>query len=261
VTSRPTPAYGDGVPSHVSLLTFLLLLSGGIAGGFINTVAGGGSVITVPILVEVVGAGVANGTLRVAILLQGLSGVTNYHRGGAVPWRRIVRFIPPMVAGAVGGAWVATLVSPEGMRRAFAIAVLLVAISVLFKPSRWTGMSGDRLRQPWASLAYLAVGFYGGFIQVGVGFLLLAALVLGTGFDLVKGNAAKMVLVLSYGPVVIFLFARAAQVDWAAGVVLGVGSMIGAFIASTLAIRKGADWIRWVLVVAAVGAATRMLLV
>lgn len=233
---------------------------GGIAAGFLNTVAGGGSVIAIPILAGIVGPTVANGTLRISILLQGIAGVAGFQRGGAMPWRAVLPLIAPTTAGAIGGAWVATQVSAGFMRTAFAIAVMLVALTVLVGPSRWVGTSEPRLHEPWRSLAFTAIGFYGGFLQAGVGFPLLLALVPGLGLGLVRGNAAKTLLVLIHTPFVLLLFARAAQVDWYAGLVLGVGSMVGALAASLLAVREGAArWIRWVVVLAALGAATQML--
>jgi uncharacterized membrane protein YfcA len=241
-------------------VTVLLLLVGGTIAGFVNTVAGGGSVVTIPILVEIVGASVANGTNRIAILMQNLVGVAGFQRGKAVPWSKVWPLVPPVLIGALSGAYVATTIPTEAMQRVFAFVVVLVAASVLVKPSRWMGGGEPRLRGPWRWLAFLAVGFYGGFVQAGVGFLMLAGLVLGGGFGLVKGNAAKVTLILLYTPLVLILFASADQVDLAIGLVLGVGNMTGAWIASNLAIKKGAGWIRWVLIVAAVAAALRMLL-
>jgi uncharacterized membrane protein YfcA len=224
-------------------------------------VAGGGSVVTIPILVEIVGASVANGTNRIAILMQNLVGVARFQRGGAVQWSEVWPLAPPVVLGALGGAYVATTIPSETMRRVFAFVIVMVALSVLIKPSRWEGGADRRLHQPWRWLAFLAVGFYGGFVQAGVGFLMLAGLVLGGGFGLVKGNAAKVTLILLYTPLVVILFASADQVDLAVGLVLGLGNMTGAWIASSLAIKKGAGWIRWVLILAAIAAALRMLLV
>ena len=147
------------------------------------------------------------------------------------------------------------------MKRVFALVVLLVAASVLVKPSRWLGGHESRLREPWRTLLFFAGGFYGGFVQAGVGFILLAGLVLGGGLDLVKGNAAKLLLVLVYTPISLALFAYSGNVDWLAGLVLGAGNATGAFVAASLALKKGAaGWIRWVVVVAAVAAAARMLL-
>ena len=136
--------------------------------------------------------------------------------------------------------------------------LLLVAASVLFRPSRWIEERDVALHEPWRSLAFLAIGFYGGFVQAGVGFLLLAGLVLGGGLNLVNGNAAKVVLIAAYTPVALLFFARAAQVDLAVGAVLSVGQITGAWVAAHLAITKGAGWVRWVLVVAAVIAAVRL---
>ncbi len=243
----------------MSLPTILLLLATGLVAGFINTVAGGGSAITLPVLVEIVGASVANGTNRVAILMQNVVGATSFHRGGKVPWRFVAAVLGPTVAGAAVGAWVATLVPGEIMKRIFGLVIILVALSVLVRPSRWMREGESKLREPWRSLAFFGIGLYGGFVQAGVGFLLLAGLVLGGGLGLVRGNAAKVVTILVYTPVTLLLFARAAQVDLQAGLVLGVGNMGGALVASRLAIKKGAGWIRWVLVVAATVAALRML--
>jgi uncharacterized membrane protein YfcA len=243
----------------MSLGTVLLLLAAGMVAGFVNTVAGGGSVVTLPVLVEIVGASVANGTNRIAILMQSLAGLAGYQRGKAVPWHAVWPLIPPMLLGAVSGAYVATTISSETMRRVFAFVVLLVAVLVFVKPSRWIGEAEPRLHQPWRWLVFLAAGFYGGFVQAGAGFLMLAGLVLGGGLGLVNANAAKVALILLYTPLVLVLFAFADQVDLAVGLTLGVGNMTGAWISAHLAVRKGAGWIRWVLIVAAVAAAIRML--
>ncbi|MDH3259942.1 MAG: sulfite exporter TauE/SafE family protein [Acidimicrobiia bacterium] len=244
----------------MSLGTVLLLIGGGMIAGFVNAVAGGGSVVTIPILVEIVGASVANGTNRIAILMQQIGAVAGFQRGKAVPWSEVWPLLPPVMVGALGGAYVATTIPSEAMRRVFAFVVVLAAAAVLVQPSRWMGGTERLIRQPWRWLIFLAVGFYGGFVQAGVGFLVLAGLVLGSGFGLVKANAAKAALILLYTPLVLILFASADQVDLAVGLVLGVGNMTGAWIASNLAIKKGAGWIRWVLVPAAIAAALRMLL-
>ena len=244
----------------MSTTNILLLLLAGIAAGFVNTVAGGGSVITLPVLVEIVGASVANGTNRVAILMENAVAAVSFHGGKKVPWRFVAPLLLPIIVGAGAGAWVATLLSAETMKRVFGVVIVLVALSMLIRPSRWMQEGEPRIREPWRSLAFLGIGFYGGFVQAGVGFLLLVGLVLVEGLGLIRGNAAKVVLILAYTPLSLFLFARAGQVDWAAGATLGVGSMTGALIASRLAIRKGAaGWIRWVVIAAALVAALRML--
>jgi uncharacterized membrane protein YfcA len=192
--------------------------------------------------------------------LANASALTRFQKGGAVPWHRVGRLIVPIVLGAALGAWLATQVSGDVMKKVFAVVLVLVAASVLLRPSRWVEGHERDLGEPWRSLIFFGIGFYGGFVQAGVGFLLLMGLVLGSGMDLVRGNAAKVVLILAYTPVALVFFASASQVDLQVGLVLSIGQMTGAWIGARLAILKGAAWIRWVLVVAAIVAALRMLL-
>jgi uncharacterized membrane protein YfcA len=244
----------------VTILQALALLSGGLAAGFINTLAGGGSAITLPILTEIVGPNVANGTNRIAILLANMSATTGFQRGRVIPWEGLRRLILPTVVGAAAGAWLATQLTPEAMRKVFGVVIVLVAGSVLLRPSRWVEGRERELGEPLRSAIFFGIGFYGGFVQAGVGFLLLAGLVLGSGMDLVRGNGAKVVLILCYTPVALVFFASAAQVDLVVGAVLSAGQMTGAWLGARFAILKGAAWIRWILVVAALAAALRLLL-
>jgi hypothetical protein len=244
----------------MDLLTALVLIIAGFGAGFVNTVAGGGSVITIPVLVEALGdAGVANGTNRIAILMAQAAATTGFRRAGKLEWRRVLPLLPATVAGAVTGAWIATKLDSESMTKVFAFVLVLVALSVLVKPSKWLGGHERAIREPLRSLVFFAIGFYGGFVQAGVGFLLLAGLVVGGGLDLVRGNAAKVFLILVYTPVALLLFASAAQVNWSYGLVMGIGNVFGAVLATRLAVTRGAGWIRWVLILMAVVAATRML--
>jgi len=237
----------------------VIIALGGLASGFINTLAGGGSAITLPILTEIVGPSVANGTNRVAVQLANIAAVFGFARGGKLEWRRVVAIIPFAIVGAALGAWTATQLSGDAIRTIIGVVLVLVAVSVLVRPSRWVeGREGEW--PSWVrSIVFVVLGFYGGFIQAGVGFMLLAALVFGVGFDLVTGNAAKVLLIATYTPIALFLFARAGQVDYAVGAVLAVGQVFGALIAARMAIRRGADWVRWILIGAALLAAGRLL--
>ena len=238
--------------------SMVLLFLAGIAAGFINAIAGGGSAITIPILTEMVGASVANGTNRVAVLIANIAAVAGFQRDNKVPWDIVKPLAPAALFGAIGGAWVATLLSAAAMRRVFSAVLVLLALSVLVRPNRWLGGGAPRLRQPWSTVLFFLIGFYGGFVQAGVGFLLLAGLVMGSGLDLVRGNGAKVALIASYTWVALLLFAFAGQVDFGLGLVLAGGNASGAYVAARVAVRKGAPWVRWMLVVAAIGAAVRM---
>lgn len=223
--------------------------------------AGGGSALTVPLLVAMTDGNIANGTNRVAVMFANLTAIAAYQKGEAVPWTGVRRLLIPTAAGSAAGAWTATQLSPEGMRRVFAVVLLLIALSVAFNANRWLESSTARLGFAARNLVFLFVGFYGGFVQIGVGILLLAALVLGSGFDMLRGNAAKVVLIAVYTPVALFFYFRAGDVDLPLGLILAAAYSSGAFTAARLAVQKGAAWARWVLIAAAAGAAVRMLFV
>lgn len=237
----------------------IILFLAGVGAGFINTVAGGGSAISLPVLTELVGASVANGTNRVAILIANIVAAAGFERDRMVPWKIVKPLVPPAIVGAAGGAYVATRLSAGAMRNVFAVVLVLIALSVLLRPNRWLEEQTPRLRQPWTSIVFLAIGFYGGFVQAGVGFFLLFGLVFGAGLNLVTGNAAKVVLIASYTWIALLLFVFAGQVNFGLGLVLAAGNSSGAWVAARLAVKKGAPWVRWLLIVAALVAAIRML--
>ena len=141
----------------MTILEGVLLLFGGLAAGFINTLAGGGSAITIPILTEIVGINVANGTNRIAILLANASALTRFQRGGVVPWGRVGVLVVPILMGAALGAWTATQMSGDTLKRVFAVVLVLVAASVLLRPSRWVEGHERVMKEPWRSLLFFAI--------------------------------------------------------------------------------------------------------
>jgi hypothetical protein len=233
----------------------VVLAAAGLAAGFINTLAGGGSSITLPALEWVTGSpGVANATNRIAILLQNVAAVAGFHSGKAVPWGFALRLAVPAALGGVAGAWVATMLDPGAMRVALSVAILFVAVTAVYKPA-----VAPRLRGAGTVLALFGAGFYAGFVQVGVGFLMLACLVGGLRLDLVKANAAKVLIVLVVTVPVLIVFGLRGQLWIAEGLVLACGNMGGAWIASRLAVKRGATWVRVVVVIAAIGAVLKLL--
>ena len=245
---------------ELDLITGVWLVLAGFASAFINVMAGGGSAVTLIILEPLLGPNIANATNRVAIVFANILGTANFSRKKLVPWKLSFSLLFPTMIGTGLGAWVATRVSNETMRTAFAVVLVGVALSVLLKPSAWVkGQVDPRLGKWGKAAAFLAIGFYGGFIQVGVGFLLISGLVLGCGLDLVKGSAAKMFLIACYTALALGIFVLADQVNWGVGLVMAIGNCSGAWLGTRLAIEKGAGLIRWLLAIASVGVAVRML--
>lgn len=232
----------------------------GFATAFINVMAGGGSAVSLMVLLPLLGPVEANATNRVAILFANILGTSNFARKKLVPWRMSSGLIIPALIGTGAGAWVATEVSPETIRTAFGVVLIGVALSVLLKPSAWLSEQVEPRLGRWGrAVAFLAIGFYGGFIQVGVGFLLIGGLVLGCGLDLVKGSAAKMFLIAVFTALAVLIFVWADQINWTVGLVMAIGNSIGAYLGTRLAMEKGARLIRWLLAIASVAVAIRML--
>jgi uncharacterized membrane protein YfcA len=233
----------------------LVLALAGLAAGFINTLAGGGSVITIPALEWITGSpGIANATNRIAVLFQNIGAVAGFHTGRAVPFRLALRLAIPASIGGLSGACVATLLEPPAMRVALSIAIGLVALAAVVRPPRT-----PPLRSPWTEAIFLLVGFYTGFLQVGVGFLLLACLVGGLSLDLVRANAAKVLIVLVATVPSLVLFGLTGHLRLAEGLVLACGNTGGAWIASRLAVKRGGTWIRAVVLLSAVSAIVKLL--
>ncbi|HEX5137951.1 MAG TPA: sulfite exporter TauE/SafE family protein [Planctomycetota bacterium] len=236
-------------------LQAFILAAAGLLAGFLNTLAGGGSAVTVPALEWVTGSpGLANATNRIAILFQNLAGVAGFSTGRAVPFRLAIRLAVPMTLGGVAGAYVATLLPDSAMRVALSLSMGLVAVSAFVRPPKT-----PPLRSPWTEVTFLLVGFYTGLVQVGVGFILLACLVGGLSLDLVRANATKVFVVLVATVPTLVVFLLDGKLLFAEGLVLGCGNMGGAWIAARLAVKRGGSWIRWVIAASALGAITKLL--
>ncbi len=141
-----------------------------------------------------------------------------------------------------------------------AIVLIVVGSFVLLSPGRWVkGSDKAPGRKPWLlGVAFILVGFYGGFIQAGIGFFILATLVVWGGYDLVHANAIKVLVILVYTVPALIIFAKNGQVDWTTGLILSAGNMSGAWLGTHLGLSKGSRWIRWVLLVAILLAALRL---
>jgi uncharacterized protein len=236
----------------MSLAEIIILIVAGIFVGFINTLSGGGSVISLSLLLLLgLPAGIANGTNRISIFFQTFSSVGSFTKQKMFTNLRPVWLGIPATIGAVTGAWVAVDVNEKVIEIAMAVAMVIMTFFLFYKPDKWLKENPAMLNRPlnwWQMVIFFVVGFYGGFIQVGVGYFLLMSLVLGVGYDLVKANAVKNLIVFFYAIFALLVFVINGQVNYLYGLVLSAGSVIGALIASYLAVKKGAGFIRGVIV-------------
>jgi len=242
---------------------YLLVVAVGIVAGIINTLAAGGSLLTLPVLMALgLPPNMANGTNRIAIFLQNVVGVRQFHKEKVMDFPSGFRVGIPAAAGAIVGAFIAVNLNDEVMKLAIAGVMILVFFLILLKPNRWINSHETHPPIPyWLQvIVFFGVGVYGGFIQAGVGFFLLTSLVLGSGFELVKANALKVLIILLYTPLALLIFFLHGDVNLWIGLVLAVGNMTGAWIGTKIAVKWGAVFIRYFVLVAILIASTKLIL-
>jgi len=227
----------------------------GLVGGFVNTLAGGGSLVTLPALLLLgLPADIANATNRVGVLAQslvaarGLGGDARL-RGTATAW-----IIAPALAGSLAGAWIAARISPDVLKPLLVGTLVLIAFTLLLKPDALV-VTGDtppldpRSRALGVPGLFL-IGAYGGFLQVGVGIFLLLFLGGVLRYDLLLGNALKSLLVAALTAVALAVFVLEGQVWWVPGLLMSVAMVAGAHLGVRFALTRGQDAIRKVVFVA-----------
>ena len=240
----------------------LVVLAGFIA-GFINTLAGSGSLVTLPLLIfSGLPAGVANGTNRVGILLQNVVGVNSFHKQKVLDVRGVISLGIPAVFGSVLGAQIAVGLNETLMRRVIGVIMIVMLFVILLRPKRWlkgTLLEIETRPTLFQIILFFLIGIYGGFIQAGVGIFLLSGLVLGVGYDLVRANAVKVGIVLFFTIFALAVFILNDQVNWAFGFILAIGNMLGAWAAAKVAVEKGAIWVRRLLIAVVIVSAANLL--
>jgi uncharacterized membrane protein YfcA len=240
----------------------LTILAGAVA-GFINTLAGSGSLVTLPLLIFIgLPATVANGTNRVGILLQNIVGMNSFRRQEMLDIRCVWYLGIPAVIGSILGAQIAVSLNETLMRRVIGIIMVVMLFVILLRPRRWlTGEVNTIATRPTLlQLAiFFVIGIYGGFIQAGVGIFLLAGLVLVVGYDVVRANAVKVGIVLFFTIFALAIFVANDQVNWMVGFILAIGNMIGAWLGARVAVEAGAIWVRRLLILVVIISAANLL--
>ncbi len=242
--------------------SYFLLFGVGSVAGALNVIAGGGSFLTLPVLIFLgLPPTVANGTNRVGVVFQNVGAVWSFRRHGMIEWGSLLWAALPATFGAILGTWAALWVGDELFQRILVFLMVVVTLWTLWDPLK------DRYAEATGSssppvLAVLGIGFfisgvYGGFVQAGVGFLILAATSIA-GLDLVRGNVVKVLSVLCFGVVSLSMFAWQNKVDWWIGLTLGAGTVLGGLVGVKLTVLKGHAWIKRVVTVTIIMFALRL---
>jgi hypothetical protein len=242
----------------VTPLEAAMLVTGGLAAGVVNTLAGGGSLISVPLLVVTGLPGtVANGTNRIGILLQSGVAAWRFREQGLWDVRSAGVELAAVAAGALAGAFAVTQLSDRFFERAFAVAMVVLLVPTLRRPPE-PGVRKTR-PSPWLRApAFFGIGLYGGAFQAGVGILLVFALA-WAGYDLVRANGLKVVTNFCFTLLAIPVFVAEGKVAWPQAFALAAGFAAGGELGARLAVRGGERLIRPVLAVAVLALAGRML--
>ena len=235
----------------------LLLLFGGGFAGAVNAVAGGGSMLTVPLL-DLAGAeGVdANGSNRVGILISNVSSLQSYRSEGVAIPVGLVPIVAPALVGSLIGAFGISRLTDDTFRTVFGLIMIPLILLTIFKPKV------DTDAEPWSMAVtigvFFGIGLYAGAIQAGVGLVLLAALS-RSGFDLITANVVKVIFIFFATTIALPVFIIQDNVRWIPALLLAVGLSVGGWLGAKFAVRGGEKKIRVVMIVAAIALALNLL--
>jgi len=237
----------------MSLTLIIILIISGLFVGFINTLSAGGTVISIALYLALgIPAPIANATNRIGVLIQSFSTGLMMKREGLIDNKKTLRLAIPTMLGALVGSLLASVLT-QNIFSYFMGAILILMIFFLFmNPSKLSQDDKERLSKPISLMKYIAffgIGIYGGFIQVGTGFLLMTAGTMLIGYDIIKTNALKVSIMFLYTLVAMTVFIFDSQIYWSYGLVHSIGSIAGSWVATKFALKKGANFVRWVVVI------------
>ena len=235
----------------------VLLIVGGLAAGTINTIAGGGSLLTVPLLVLAgVEGNVANGSNRLGVLTSSTVAHFSFRRQGISVLRHSVPVLVPVIVGSVIGAALVGQLADGTFEKVFGFLMIPVLIASFLPKKKQTEM--PKLGAKGTLVMFFFVGLYGGAFQAGVGLILVAALS-RSGFDLINASAVKVIVTVTLALSAIPVFVLNDQIAWGPAAILAIGFGAGGFFGAKLAVKGGERLIRPVLFAAVIGLSGRLL--
>ena len=231
----------------------LLLIFVGFIAGVINVLAGGGSLLSLPVLIFLgIPPATANGTNRIAIIIQNIFAVKGFQSRGVHTFPFSIYLAIPATLGAIVGALMGVKIEGELFNKILGVIMVVIVGYMLFKPKDTAIQFVERThgKPLWISvIVFFLIGVYGGLIHVGVGFMILVSLSSINRISLVKGNAIKVFVALVYSLVALAIFAYHDRVNWIYGLILSLGNASGAWFASRWSVNKGDGFIKKILLI------------
>ncbi len=235
----------------------MLLVLGGTAAGIVNAVAGGGSMLTVPLLVLAgVPGNAANGSNRLGILTGNLASAAEFRRLGVQGLAHAGVVIGPAIAGSLVGSLAINRLTDGAFETVFGLLMIPLVLLTINKPKPKT--DGTSWSRNTTMIVFFGVGIYGGAVQAGVGLVMLAALS-RAGFDLVTANSIKVLVNLAVTCVALPIFILQGEIRWIPAILLALGLTAGGWAGARLGVSKGEQWIRRIMIFAALALALRLL--
>ncbi|WP_261344010.1 sulfite exporter TauE/SafE family protein [Candidatus Uabimicrobium amorphum] len=235
---------------------FLFLV--GIAMAVVNILAGGGSILSIPMLIFFgISPTEANATNRVAILMQNTSALLSFARQGIVVINEAKIMIVPSLCGAFFGAHLGVYIGNEIFKKIFS-TVIPIALATMFFKQR--NVEVDTMNKPLLMSVFFCVGVYGGFIQAGVGFIIILALTSFTNFDLIRINAIKVTIVFCYTIVAVVIFMINGKIQWTPAILLSCGAVIGGWLGSYINVKLKDVWVKCFILVLGILFSIRLIL-
>lgn len=244
----------------MDVLEILLIVGVGLAAGFFNVVAAGGSLLTLPMLIFLgLPALEANGTNRVAILAQNVMATSRYHKKKLIPYSFAIYPAISATLGSVLGALIVAEMNEHLFHRVLAIVMALVAFTLLVSPKQKPSAPRITGKYKWLNvIGFFFVGIYGGFLHAGIGVFMLLLLTGVSRYNLVSANAIKIFVALVYVAVSFSVFLFHGAVNWKYGLILAVGNTIGGWVGTHVVVNKGEKWIKVILIAVVVGMSVKL---
>lgn len=238
----------------MAITHLVLLFAVGVAAGFINVNAGGGSSLTLPTLIFMgLDGALANGTNRIAIIIQNIFAVASFRKNQFHEFATSLRLSVFTIPGAVAGALLAVRISNALFQQILGVVLIFIVFSLFFSNAFRNTDSEGKGHKSWLIYPALAgIGFYGGFLQIGVGFLFMAALYHLLKLNLVRVNMHKVFIILIFTLPALLIFILTNNVNWRLGLVLAAGNSLGGWWGAHFAVKGGEKIIRIILAVAIV---------
>ena len=240
---------------------YILITFVGFLAAFMNTVGGGGSLFSVPILTFLgLPITMANATSRVAILFQNVFAVIGFKsKGVKLPWPYSIYLGLASLGGGILGSFLASRIADEVFSKIFVGIMFLSVILIIYDPFKSKGEEKlDTRSQIIGSLFFVLLGVYGGVVQAGIGFMVIAVLSLVNNLNLVTANYVKVFAAIVYTGVSVLVFGIQGKIQWSTGLVLAVGHALGGWYASRWSVSAGEVWIKRVMVVSIIAMAVKL---